>query len=121
MSRDLRRALDARAQPYPPTWRHEPGSVLVGRLVRYSQAPTRYGPAVVAWVEPDDGSSTVALWITPAVLLAEFKRLRPEPGEMIGARRLDDADNYQRWALEVDRPELDAPLAPLALPPHGGE
>ena len=121
MSRDLRRALDARAKPYPPTWRHEPGSVLVGRLVNYTQAPTRYGPAPVAWVEPDDGSPTVALWITPAVLLAEFKRLRPALGEMIGARRLDDADNYQRWALEVDRPELDAPLAPLALPPNGGE
>jgi hypothetical protein len=82
---------------------------------------TKFGPCAVAVIAPDDGSEVFSVWLTAKVLFEEFKRLRPRPGERVGIRRLDDADHFQRWAVEVDRDELDEPLAPLALAEHAEE
>ena len=47
------------------------------------------------------------MWLFNTTLLDAFKRERPEPGERIGLRRLEDGrgahGNYRRFALVVER------------------
>jgi hypothetical protein len=93
----------------PPNWEHSPGDELIGTVVRYKRVDTKQGERIVAHIRPDDGGPVVTLWLG-TVLMSEFKRIRPRPGERVGVKRLDDATSkagrtYQNWSVVVDRPE----------------
>lgn len=106
MPRDLHQAPDV---ANPPNWEHSPGAELIGTVVRYKRVDTKQGERIVAHIRPDDGSPIMTVWLG-TVLLSEFKRLRPRPGERVGIKRLDDAVSkagraYQVFSVVVDRPE----------------
>ena len=116
--RDLRSELESWQGDTPPAWKPEVGDSIVGELVRYSRGRSRYGPAWIAHVKEERGGELLAVWIFHAALLDAFKRERPEPGERLGLRRLEDGTgahgNYRRFALVVEReggesvPDFDA-------------
>lgn len=104
--RDLTSQLEERGQ-YPPSWLPETeGAIVQGTLFKYTRAPTRYGDCWVAWLKTKEGP--VCVWISSAVLAAEFKRLKPKVGEYVGVRFVGwSADRrYKKFAVAVaDRPE----------------
>ena len=113
--RDLKRELDE-FEDWPPAWRPEPGDVLVGKILRYDQGHTDYGPVRTVIVETDAGDR-LSVWLSSTVLLNEFARLKPKVGERIGIKYLGmhAERGYHRWRLVVDREE-DGAFTPL-----GGE
>lgn len=121
--RDLHHELETWSDEPARAWKPEVGDVLVGELVAYRQGQGAYGPAWVAHVREEGSGELRACWLFHAVLLDEFRRLRPKPGERVGIRRLEDGGKvgarYRRFALVVDRPvEAEVPdfeaLAPAS-------
>ena len=122
---DLRQRLEDWPDEAPRSWRPNIGSVLVGRVVRYDRAESSYGPCWICLIEELESGDVVTIWLSATVLLSEFQRKKPKPGEMIGIRRLSDAEKgYKRFALIVEGreeaegvPDFDALPAPGDVPP----
>lgn len=124
--RDLSAELDADTGELPESWTPKPGDKLVGRLVRYDKATSRYGPCILAVLDvAGEGHGSrrqphlVAVWLSHKVLLERFKELRPAPGERLGIKRLEDSERgYARYLVKVDRPQVEPVWEALALPEH---
>lgn len=58
-----------------------------GMFVGFSEAPTKFGDAVVVEIRLPSGEHR-ALWLNTTVLRSQFARLRPEVGERIGVEYL---------------------------------
>ena len=99
------------------TWKPEVGDQLVGKLVAYKQAETKFGKGWIAMIEVEanaDHEAFLQAVFLGAVLRSEFAKLKPQVGERIGLRRLADSDNakrYHRFRVVVDRsePETSVP------------
>jgi hypothetical protein len=78
---------------------------------------TEYGEVRTVVVADDNGDEH-SVWLFTTVILNEFRKQRPKPGERIGLRYLGKhpEKHYHRYRLMVDRPEPADPFAPL-----GGE
>lgn len=102
---------------WPPAWKPEPGDVLVGTVERYDIGQTQYGPVRTCTIRTDQGER-LAIWLSTTVLLDQFRRERPKPGERIGVKYLGKhpEHGYHRYRLIVDRPQQEADFDPL-----GGE
>jgi hypothetical protein len=107
------RANDARPESWVP---REPGEELAGELVRYERGETSYGRQIIAIIRTLDGTER-ACWLLHAVLLDEFAKAKPRPGELLliryeGKRENASGQPYAAYRLEVDRepvaPEWDA-------------
>ena len=114
MPRDLRQP-DRNEQDRPSSWQHAPGSEIIGTLVRYEKAQTKNGEKIVAHIRPDEGGPVVAVWLSATVLMSEFKKHRPRPGERLSVKRHADhpTKGYQVWSVLVDRPEVPSIEVPL--------
>jgi hypothetical protein len=105
---------------YPPSWRPEPGDVLIGTVVRVTEGETRYGTCSIAWIERADGSRASA-WLTTKVLRDEWSDADPKPGEHVAIRyegtrtTADGGTTYKVHRVAVDRPG-DLPAAPTPAP-----
>jgi hypothetical protein len=111
----------------PPAWKPVPGEVLVGTVEAYDTYVGKYGESKVCILRDQAEDALISVYLSPTVLLGEFKKLRPKIGEKVGIRYLGKAegdDGYHRFKVVVDR-EMDvdaffgvAPLpvqAPLPL------
>lgn len=110
----LRERLEQSTGEYPPSWKAEPGAIVAGELVRYSTAPTKlYGDQLVAVIN-DDRRGPLTVWLSSAVLLDQFKKLRPKPGEAVGIKCLGKhpEKHYWRFTVEVDRPGATSDAMP---------
>lgn len=100
-------------EPHPhgddglPTWRPQPGEVLVGVIDRYTISATPQGLVRTVIVIEERTGEPVCLRLASTSLLALFAQSQPHPGERIDVRyRWHTPDHaYQRWRLLVDRPE----------------
>jgi len=90
-----------------PTWRPQPGEVLVGVIDRYTIRHTPQGLVRAVIVTQAQTSEQVCLRLASTSLLALFAQSQPQPGERIDVRyRWHAPDHgYQRWRLLMDRPE----------------
>jgi hypothetical protein len=99
------------AHPYGddglPTWRPQPGEVLVGVIDRYTISATPQGLVRTVIVIEERTGEQVCLRLASTSLLALFAQSQPQPGERIDVRyRWKASDHaYQRWRLLIDRPE----------------
>jgi hypothetical protein len=125
--RDLRIELEREDGTYPESWRPQPGDILVGTIEKYDRASTSYGTYNIAVLRDEQGALH-SVWLMHAVLLDEFRKLRPRPGERLGIKRLEDAERgYRRYAVRVDRepgsdiPDFDAAPAADAPPATASE
>jgi hypothetical protein len=99
---DLRQRLEEWPDEAPRSWRPNIGSVLVGRVIRYDRAESSYGPCWVCVVEEPESGDFITIWLSATVLMAEFKRKKPTPGEMIGVKRPSVVEkHYERFRLIV--------------------
>lgn len=99
--------------------------MLVGEIVRYETGMTEYGEAPIVVVANEDNGELLSVWLLHQVLLSEFQKLKPKPGERVGIKRLaDDPERrYRRYAVRVDRedagvPDLDRYSAGDVAPDH---
>jgi len=105
MSKNLRAALEA---PDVQAWKPAVGDLLIGEVVGYSEGRGAHGMMHICEVANEATGELVGIWLG-AVLLDEFKKIRPAPGERIGIRRMLDGKNragslYKRFRVEIDRP-----------------
>ena len=125
--RNLREELENCDGEFPTSWRPEIGDVLVGRLVRYDRATTQFRECNIAVIEDEDAGEVWSVWLLHAVLISEFKKQMPRPGERLGIKRLPDSHKgYKRYFLRVDRdnpdiPEFGDPQLDEAPGPEGRE
>jgi hypothetical protein len=114
---DLKDELDSYDGTYPESWTPDVGDIITGELVEYSKGHTDYGGFHIAVIEGTwykDGEEypgRFSVWLSHTVLIQEFKKHRPEPGEKLGVKRLpdDQEKEYKRYKVKVDR---DAPEVP---------
>ena len=109
--RDLKQELNSLGHDeHPPSWPADVGDVFVGTFLRYERAVTRHGVRFIAIAKDEKTQKSVAIWLSWKVLQGRFKELRPQTGERIGIRRLDDAaKGYRRFVMIVDRAGSDEP------------
>lgn len=103
--RDIRQELKDLDTDHGINWKHTEGSMIVGHIVRYSRARGAHGEAWVCVVD-DEEHGRVSVWLTPKVLIEQFRKWRPVPGERIGilCQGKDAEKGYWRFAMRVDRP-----------------
>lgn len=110
---DLRRLTQ---RDFPESWvpsTEDP--VLVGTFERLESAQTAYGPASIVVLKTKD-SRERGLWLFHTVLKNEFKRARPEHGELVAVRYLgrkqgSQGQSYEAYRVVVQRdgtPDWDA-------------
>jgi hypothetical protein len=105
---------------YPPAWRPKPGDVLVGFIEAYDIGHTPYGEVRTVMVATEETGERVSLWLSSTVLLDQFQRQQPRPGERIGLKYLgkDPEKGYHRYRLIVDRPPEAQDFNPLGGEEH---
>lgn len=100
---------DDRPDEHIDTWRPvEPGSRLVGRLVRIVRdVQTQYGPADVAHIDDELAEQTLALWLTSVALKQAWSDANPAPGDRVGVvfvgeKTSANGRTYKRWSVLID-------------------
>lgn len=125
--RDLMKELDEFDGTYPESWRSKPGDKIEGIVRRYDQGESPYGPRWIVVLECQNAGGEPYLssvWLSHAVLVDRFKKLRPKVGERLAIKRLDDHPDkgYARFNVLVDRPGAEVPNWDMieAVEPSGG-
>lgn len=115
--RDLKRELDTWTG-WPPAWKPKPGEVLVGFIESYDVGHTPFGAVRTVMIAQEATGEVVSVWLSSTVLLDQFQKQKPKPGERVGLKYLgrDEAKGYHRYRLLVDRPDEALEFSPL-----GGE
>jgi hypothetical protein len=111
----------------PPYWSPEPGEILTGRLLYYSEGVTSIGERRIAVVERHPDGEVVSVWLMKSVLISEFDRLNPQPGDGVvvkyfGERQPKNPNGrpyhlYRLWvsrAQPVADPSTPSPVAASA-------
>jgi hypothetical protein len=116
--RDLDRELAGWTGEYPEAWIPKEGETLVGTVLQYGIGQGTFGPVRTAIIEKDDGER-LSVWLSSTVLLSEFDRAKPRPGERVGLKYggKHPTKGYKRFCLLVDRGKEDLP----SFSPLGGE
>jgi hypothetical protein len=102
--RDL--AAELNASGMLPTWKPtEAGATLVGTLAAYREQETKYGPAKLALIDPEDGSARQQVFLTPTVLKAAWAEKNPQVGDRVAIRfnGKHPVKGYLLFALAVER------------------
>jgi hypothetical protein len=74
-----------------------------GTVVDIGTRTTRHNPEGVPVVVLDTGDGLVAVWCIHSVLRSEMAKARPQLGDLLGVKRLRDAERYKRYAVLVER------------------
>ncbi len=82
-------------------WDPEIGDQLIGMLVSYRKYKTRFGIRWLAHIK-DNLGSLWTVWLSHMVLAGEFARLRPEKGERVGVKRLENHGRCKRFRVVVE-------------------
>ena|SRR5215510_6623025 len=109
---DLRRAVEEDDGSLPERWNaeDEPGTTLVGTLLRYETIVTDYGESQVAVIEDADDQTVWGVALFRTVLKKRFDTLNPQPGDTVGLKyvglaepRNKGANAYHNYVLRVMR------------------
>jgi hypothetical protein len=94
-------------------WEPNVGDIIVGSVMSYDTRKGYQGREVfVVTLEVEnpapDGPKVVDVWLTRTVLLGEFKKLRPAPGERVGIaycgpQAREEGEDYELYKVTVDR------------------
>ncbi len=101
--RDLRAELEAADDRDPQVWKPEVGDMLVGTLVRYDEIDGKFGLVRAAFVDEDGTGQLRYVYLSTVVMIAEFEKADPQPGDRIGLKRLQDGATFKRFSLLVER------------------
>ena len=109
-TQDLRSRAQSWSDEPETAWKPAPGDVLVGIIEDIDTRSTQYDPRVpVLLVRDEETGALTAVWAFHAVLRSELARTKPQRGERIAIRRLNDTpDGVKRYRVFVDRDRADA-------------
>jgi len=111
-SNDLRTALAEDDGSLPERWNpdDEPGTMLVGTLLRFELIVTKLGEATIAVIEDADDGTEWGVLLGRSVLKKRFETLDPKPGDSIGLKyvgyvepRNKDSQGYHNYVMKVQR------------------
>jgi len=112
---ELRRAVEEDDGSLPERWNadDEPGTTLVGTLLRYETIVTDYGESQVAVIQDAEDNTTWGVALFRTVLKKRFDTLNPQPGDTVGLKyvglaepRNKGANAYHNYVLRVMRGTL---------------
>jgi hypothetical protein len=119
---DFERRFEEDDGVFPESWRPRPGDKCIGRLVRYTRGEGKFGPRTITVLQcsNDEGKPyLLSVWLSSAVLIEKFRRLRPKPGERVAIKRVADVEGangrYANYVVHVDRPAESSMAALDAL------
>jgi hypothetical protein len=111
---DLRERAE---RDFPESWLpKEHGPTLVGRFKRLEEGHTAYGPCKIVVLETEAGTER-SVWLLHRVLLLQFTRVRPRPGQLVAVHHQGRKTNasgtpYESYRVVVQRdasePDWDA-------------
>jgi len=94
----------------PPTEFWDPGidGQILGIFLGIDSAPTLRGELFTVARIRDEGGKIISVWMFWVVLISEFARVDPQPGEWIACQRLPDRTSrrgriYRDYKLVADR------------------
>lgn len=100
---------------FPESWRPEEGEKIIGTVVEYGVGPTDYGERDTVVVRLADGTEKT-VWLLHDVLINQFKREKPQPGERIAVKYVGQKTNptsqrrYKDYRLMVERSARGCPF-----------
>lgn len=99
--------LDDDSGRLPPAVKLQVGGAVAGRLLRVIEAANKYGSGTVSVAVIEDTSGQVrSLWLGPTVLRRAWEKLRPEIGDAVAVKRLDDDPRgYKMFEVAAQRGE----------------
>lgn len=109
---DLRNRLAEDDGSLPERWNaeDEPGTTLVGTLLRYETIVTDYGESQVAVIEDADDGTVWGVALFRTVLKKRFETINPQPGDTVGLKyvgfvepRTKGQNGYHNYVLRVVR------------------
>jgi len=109
---ELRRAVEEDDGSLPERWNaeDEPGTTLVGTLLRYETIVTDYGESQVAVIQDAEDDTVWGVALFRTVLKKRFDTLNPQPGDTVGLKyvglaepRNKGANAYHNYVLRVMR------------------
>jgi len=109
----------------PERWNpnDEPGTTLVGTLLRYETIVTKLGEGTLAVIEDADDGTVWGVLLGRTVLKKRFDTLAPKPGDTLGLKyvgfvepRNKDSMGYHNYVLRVVRSASPAAEAGVATP-----
>lgn len=117
---DLRTRLAEDDGSLPERWNpdDEPGTTLVGTLLRFETIVTTMGEGTIAVVEDADDGTVWGVALFRTVLKKRFDTLAPKPGDTVGIKyagyvepRNKDSRGYHNYVMRVVRSEGSESLA----------
>ena len=111
-SNDLRTQLAADDGSLPERWNpdDEPGTMLIGTLLRFETIVTDYGEAKIAVIADDEDGTEWGVALFRSVLKNQFERMNPQPGDTVGLKylgltppRSKGGNEYHNYKLRVIR------------------
>jgi hypothetical protein len=109
---NMRAELAADDGSLPERWNpeDEPGTTLIGTLLRFETIVTEFGASPVAVIEDGDDGTVYGVALFRSVLKKKFDTLEPKPGDVVGLKyiglippRTKDGRPYHNYAMRVDR------------------
>lgn len=109
---DLRNRLADDDGSLPERWNAEdqPGTTLVGTLLRYETIVTDFGESQVAIIEDADDGTVWGVALFRTVLKKRFEQINPQPGDTLGLKyvgfvepRTKGQNGYHNYVLRVVR------------------
>lgn len=89
----------------PEAWvPQKSGEYIIGKVKRYERGTTGFGARPICIIETKDGERSI--WLLHHVLLSQFDRTQPQPGDVIGVKLLDAVHGksgftYQNYVVRV--------------------
>lgn len=108
----MRSELAADDGSLPERWNadDEPGTTLIGKLLRFETIVTEFGASPVAVIQDEDDGTVYGVALFRSVLKKKFDTLEPQPGDVVGLKyiglippRNKDGRPYHNYAMRVER------------------
>lgn len=127
----MRTELAADDGSLPERWNpdDEPGTTLIGELLRFETIVTEFGSSPVAVIQDEDDGTIFGVALFRSVLKKKFDTLEPRPGDVVGLKyiglipaRNKDGRPYHNYAMRVERNANNpAPLPVGPVPEQADE
>lgn len=100
-----RQAAERREQLHAPAWRPDVGDTLLGRIIGFGSAKTKFDKVARIVTVEDSRGDRHSVWLSGKVIADEFEKTGADVGDGIYFERLEDGGDgrYRRFQVLADR------------------